>query len=59
MGKKEFYTTEEREQNLQKATDPENQMRGITESTGILILDGIYVLIKELREFGGITEHKS
>ena len=59
MGKKEFYTKEEREKNLQKATDPENQMRGITESTGILILDGIYVLIKELREFGGITVHKS
>lgn len=59
MGKKEFYTKEEREKNFQKANDPVNQMRGITESTGILILDGIYVLIKELREFGGITEHKS
>ena len=49
MGKVEdFYTDEYRDKILEISRRPENRLRGITEETGLRILDGIYLILKLL-----------
>lgn len=43
---------EGREQLVSDALDPMNKLSGLSEATGLKILDGIYVLIAMLRESG-------
>ena len=40
-----FYKKEIRDKIERRMNTPENQMRGITESTGLRILDALYTLI--------------
>lgn len=35
-------------ENRKRLQQPENQLRGMTEATGLMILDGVYQLIKML-----------
>lgn len=43
---------EGRDQLVRDASDSMNELKGITEATGLRILDGIYVLIAMLRDIG-------
>ena len=41
-----------RDQLVGDASDPMNELKGLTEATGLRILDGIYVLIAMLHDSG-------
>lgn len=44
----QFYSKESRRKMLDQIAEPHNSFRGITEATGLRILDGIYILIEML-----------
>ena len=56
--KGKVYSESHREKILEAASDPVNKMRGMTEATGMLILDGIYMIIEMLHGSESVTEQK-
>lgn len=53
-----IYSEKDRKRIIEAASDPVNAMRGMSESTGMLILDGLYTIIETLRESESITEQQ-
>lgn len=46
----EFYSADKRKEILKEMSMPENNFKGMSEKTGLKILDGIYILIEMLRK---------
>lgn len=56
----EFYSADKRKEILKEMSMPENNFKGMSEKTGLKILDGIYILIEMLRkdELNGAEKSK-
>jgi hypothetical protein len=56
--KQNFYPEKARKAVIKEADNPLNKARGITEGTGLLILDGIYILIQKIYDLEGLISKK-